>query len=150
MSSQPKETSHATSLFEDGLKNRRKVVGGAYVDLALRNGSTEFAYPNQQLVTDLTTRSGLGIMELMLTDVVLDIGMLVALKSWPELAIHIRGAINNGLTEVEIREALLQTSIYCGVPAGIEATKTATRVIDEMVANGEHQREMATVSPLLE
>lgn len=86
----------------------------------------------------------------MLTDVLLDIGMLVALKSWPELAIHIRGAINNGLTELEIREALLQTSIYCGVPAGIEATKTATRVIDEMVANGEHKREMSTVSLLLE
>ncbi|KAI3571584.1 AhpD-like protein [Fusarium oxysporum f. sp. albedinis] len=150
MSSQPKETSHATSLFEDGLKNRRKVVGGAYVDLALRNGSTEFAYPNQQLVTEwcwgnIWSRPGLSFKQRSL----LNIGMLVALKSWPELAIHIRGAINNGLTELEIREALLQTSIYCGVPAGIEATKTATRVIDEMVANGEHKREMAAVSPLL-
>ena len=70
-----------------------------------------------------------------------DIGMLIALKSWPELAVHTRGAINNGLTEVEIREAILQASVYCGVPAGIEATKVASAIIDQMVANGEHQRE---------
>ncbi|KAG5742935.1 hypothetical protein H9Q70_014350 [Fusarium xylarioides] len=151
MSSQSNETSYATNLFKNGIKNRRKVVGDAYVDLALQKGSTEFAYPNQQLVTEwcwgnIWSREGLSFKQHSL----LNIGMLVALKSWPELAIHIRGAINNGLTELEIREALLQTTIYCGVPAGIGATKTAARVIDEMVANGEHKREMATESPLLE
>jgi 4-carboxymuconolactone decarboxylase len=54
--------------------------------------------------------------------------MLVTLNRGPELAIHVRGAINNGLTEVEIREALLQTTIYCGVPAGVEAFKIAQKV----------------------
>lgn len=73
--------------------------------------------------------------------------MLIGLKSWPELGIHIRGAINNGLTELEIREAILQASIYCGVPAGIEATKTATRVINEMVEKGEHKRQLAESVP---
>jgi 4-carboxymuconolactone decarboxylase len=68
--------------------------------------------------------------------------MLIALKSWPELGVHTRGAINNGLTEVEIREAILQASVYCGVPAGIEATKVASATIDAMVANGEHKREL--------
>lgn len=54
--------------------------------------------------------------------------MLVALNRAPELAVHVRGAIRNGLTEAEIREALLQTTIYCGVPAGVEAFKVAEKV----------------------
>ncbi|KAL3463100.1 AhpD-like protein [Aspergillus heterothallicus] len=64
--------------------------------------------------------------------------MLVALNRGPELAIHVRGAINNGLTEVEIREALLQTSIYCGVPAGVEAFKIAEKTINSMKQAGEY------------
>jgi hypothetical protein len=71
-----------------------------------------------------------------------DIGMLIALKSWPELGVHTRGAINNGVSEVEIREAILQAAIYCGVPAGIEATKVASATIDDMVAKGEHVRQL--------
>lgn len=74
--------------------------------------------------------------------------MVIALKSWPELAIHVRGAINNGLSEMEIREAILQTSIYCGVPARIEARKTAARVINDMVANVEHKKELTEVAAL--
>lgn len=70
--------------------------------------------------------------------------MLIALKSWPELAVHTRGAIRNGLSEVEIREAVLQAAVYCGVPAGIEAMKVTARTIDEMVANGEHTRQLKT------
>lgn len=69
--------------------------------------------------------------------------MLVALKSWPELGVHVRGAINNGVTEQEIREALLQTSIYCGVPAGIEATKVAERTLNDMAEKGEYKRVLA-------
>ncbi len=78
-----------------------------------------------------------------------DIGMLIALKSWPELGVHTRGAINNGLTEEEIREAILHATIYCGVPAGVEAMKVAEKVINEMVEKGEHKRELKTKSPLL-
>lgn len=73
--------------------------------------------------------------------------MLIALKSWPELGAHVRGAINNGLTELEIREAVLQATVYCGVPAGVEAMKVAAKAIDDMVANGEHARELKTKSP---
>jgi 4-carboxymuconolactone decarboxylase len=68
--------------------------------------------------------------------------MLIALKSWPEVGVHTRGAINNGLSEIEIREAILQAAVYCGVPAGLEAMKVATGVIDDMVAKGEHKREL--------
>lgn len=68
--------------------------------------------------------------------------MLIALKSWPELGVHTRGAINNGLTELEIREAILQASVYCGVPAGVEAMKVADKTIADMVAKGEHKRQL--------
>lgn len=76
----------------------------------------------------------------------LDIGMLIAIKSWPELAIHTRGALNNGLSELEIREAILHATIYCGVPAGVEAMKVAEKVINEMAANGEHKRQLGEKS----
>ncbi|KAK7417701.1 hypothetical protein QQX98_004357 [Neonectria punicea] len=138
-----------TDMFELGLQNRREVVGNAYVDAAVRNGSSEFAYPGQQLVTEwcwgnVWSRPGLERKQRSL----LNIGMLIALKSWPELGIHVRGALNNGLTEVEIREAVLHATIYCGVPAGVEAMKVAEKTINDMVSKGEHTRELAEVSPL--
>jgi 4-carboxymuconolactone decarboxylase len=64
--------------------------------------------------------------------------MLIALKSWPEVGVHVRGAINNGLTELEIREAILQSAIYCGAPAGLEAMKVASAVLEDMAAKGEY------------
>lgn len=73
--------------------------------------------------------------------------MLIALKSWPELGVHTRGAIRNGVTELEIREAILHATIYCGVPAGVEAFKVAAKVLDEMVAAGEHNRQMEDLAP---
>ena len=83
------------------------------------------------------------------TNSFIDIGMLIALKSWPELGVHIRGALNNGLTEVEIRESILHATIYCGVPAGVEAMKVAERTINDMVAKGEHKRQLSEKSPLV-
>lgn len=73
--------------------------------------------------------------------------MLIALKSWPELRVHTRGAIRNGVSELEIREAILHATVYCGVPAGVEAFKVASSVIDEMVAGDEHKREMKDMAP---
>lgn len=74
--------------------------------------------------------------------------MLIALKSWPELEIHVKGGIRNGLTEIEVREAVLQATIYLGVPAGVEGMKVAERAINDMVAKGEHKRQLAEKSPL--
>ncbi|KAI0803741.1 4-carboxymuconolactone decarboxylase [Xylaria sp. FL0064] len=130
-------------LFEEGLKVRRSVVGDAYVDRALENGSSEFSQPNQNLVTEWCwgfawTRPGLDRKQRSL----LNIGMLIALNRSPELAAHIRGARNNGLTELEIREAILHCTIYCGVPAGVEATKVAEKVLNEMAEKGEMAREL--------
>ncbi|PWY88314.1 CMD-domain-containing protein [Aspergillus heteromorphus CBS 117.55] len=129
------------TLFDEGMKVRREVLGDAYVDRALANGSSEFARPGQELITEvgwgyIWTRPGLERKQRS----ILNLGMLIALKAWPELAVHTRGAINNGLTEKEISEAVLQATVYCGAPAGIEATKVTERVINEMIESGEYKR----------
>lgn len=143
MSTDPKLNDLHKKLFDEGLKIRRAVVGDAYVDRALANGSTEFSRAGQELVTEFCwgyawTRPGLDRKQRSL----LNIGMLMALNRAPELAVHVRGAINNGLTEVEIREAILHATTYCGVPAGVDAMKIAEKVLDEMAATGEHPREL--------
>ncbi len=143
MSTDPKLTELHKTLFDEGLKVRRSVVGDAFVDRALANGSTEFSKPGQELVTEWCwgyawTRPGLEKKQRSL----LNIGMLMALNRGPELGAHIRGAINNGLSEMEIREAIIHCTIYCGVPAGVDAMKIAERVLDEMVERGEHTREL--------
>ncbi|MCJ1302177.1 hypothetical protein MMC08_004980 [Hypocenomyce scalaris] len=121
------------TIFDEGLKVRYEVAGKEYVDKSLANGSSDFARPMQELVTEtgwgfVWTRPGLERKQRSL----LNIAMLCALNRATELAVHIRGAVNNGASEVEIRETLLQASIYCGMPAGIEGFKVAERVITEM------------------
>ena len=181
MSSQPKYNGHNPTMFDEGLKVRRAVVGDAYVDKALQGGASEFSWPGQQLVSsnsallgiknangykvteycwgEIWTRPGLDRKQRSLLSMIpnlssqshhymsiandgADLGMLIALKSWPELAIHTRGAINNGLTEVEIREAVLQATIYCGVPVGREAMQVCEKTINDMVEKGEHKRQL--------
>jgi 4-carboxymuconolactone decarboxylase len=120
-------------IFEEGLKVRYQVAGKEYVDRSLANGSSEFARPMQELVTEacwgsVWTRPGLEKKQRSLQN----IAMLCALNRATELAVHVRGAINNGASEVEIRETLLQAAIYCGIPAGIEGFKVAEKVITDM------------------
>lgn len=121
------------TIFEEGLKVRYEVAGKTYVDKALENGSSDFARPMQELVTEacwgsVWTREGLERKHRSL----INIAMLCALNRSNELAVHVRGAINNGASMVEIRETLLQAAIYCGIPAGMEGFKVAERVIIEM------------------
>lgn len=134
-------------LFNAGLAMRRSVVGDAYVDRALTAGSTEFSRPGQELVTEWCwgyawTRPGLSKRDRSL----LNIGMLMALNRAPELAVHVRGARRNGLSEEEIREAILHATTYCGVPAGVDAMKTAEKVLDDMAEKGEMPRQLAAKS----
>lgn len=119
------------TVFEEGLKLRRAVNGAAYVDNALKNNVSDFNRPMQELVTEscwrsVWTRDGLEKKYRSL----LNIGMLVALNRSTELATHVKGALTNGATEVEIRETLLQAAIYCGMPAGLEGFRVAEKVID--------------------
>ena len=120
-------------LFNAGLAVRRQVVGDTYVDRALQNGSTEFSRPGQELVTEFCwgyawTRPGLDRK----TRSLLNLAMLTALNRSPEVKLHVRGAINNGVTVDEIKETLLHATIYCGVPAGLDAFKVANEVLKEM------------------
>jgi 4-carboxymuconolactone decarboxylase len=121
--------------YELGLRTRREVLGSEYVDRALEN-ATEFTEPIQQLVTEycwgaVWTRDGIDRK----TRSLLNLGMLTALNRPHELAAHVRGAVNNGCSAVEIREVLLQAAIYCGLPAALDAFRTAERALEE--ARGE-------------
>lgn len=134
------EAAHKT-LYDVGLQCRREVVGDAYVDRALQGGSSEFAKPMQDIVTEtcwgsVWTRPGLDRKQRSL----LNIGMLCALNRGSELGNHIRGAIRNGLSEIEIREAIIQVSQYCGMPAGLEGFKVAEKIINDMISSGEYKR----------
>jgi 4-carboxymuconolactone decarboxylase len=134
MASAPSSSKNVKSahkiLFEEGLKIRYEVAGKTYVDKSLQNGSSDFARPMQELVTEacwglVWSRPGLERK----TRSMLNMAMLCALNRGPELAVHVRGTLNNRATEVEIREVLLQVSIYCGMPAGLEGFKIAEKVI---------------------
>lgn len=122
------------ALFEEGLATRREVLGDAYVNASINN-ATDFNIEMQELVTqycwgDVWNRPGLDRRSRSL----LNLAMLTALNRPHELKIHLRGALNNGVTRDEIKEVFLQTAIYCGVPAAVDAFRTATEVFKEMDA----------------
>jgi 4-carboxymuconolactone decarboxylase len=128
--------SDQTTLYDRGMQVRRAVLGDAYVDRSLQGG-TEFRQPMQELVTEFCwgavwSREGLDRK----TRSLVNIGMLTALNRSTELAAHIRGAVNNGATKEEIQEVLLQTAVYCGMPAGLESFRVAEKVFDELAAEG--------------
>jgi len=120
------------AMFEAGLKNRREVLGAEYVDKSIASAD-DFNMPMQELVTEycwgaLWGRPGLSRQQRSM----INLAMLVALGRSHELRLHIRGAINNGLTKDDIREIFLQTAIYCGMPAAIDAFRNAREVFKEM------------------
>jgi 4-carboxymuconolactone decarboxylase len=118
--------------FDKGLITRRAVLGADYVDNSIKNAD-DFNLPMQELVTEycwdaIWNRPGLDRK----TRSMLNLAMLTALNRPHELRLHVRGAINNGLSKDEIKEVLLQTAIYCGVPAAIDSFKNAKEVLKEM------------------
>ena len=120
-----------TDKFEQGLAIRRQVLGADYVDASINN-ATDFTMPMQELVTKYCWGEVWGRDTLPLkTRSMINLAMITALNRPHELKLHVRGALNNGCSTEEIREVLLQTAIYCGVPAAIDAFRTAKEVIDE-------------------
>ena len=118
--------------FEKGLEIRRSVLGAEYVDNSINN-ATDFNMPMQELVTEycwgeVWARPGLPKK----TRSIINLAMITALNRPHELKLHVRGAINNGVSREEIQEVLLQTAIYCGVPAAIDGFRTAKEVLDEI------------------
>ena len=118
--------------FEKGLSIRRQVLGSEYVDNSLKNAD-DFNRPLQELITqycwgEIWSRPGLNLK----TRSLINLAMLSALNRPHEIKIHIRGAINNGVTKDEMQEVLLQVAIYCGAPAALDSFRIAKEVFKEM------------------
>jgi 4-carboxymuconolactone decarboxylase len=119
-----------------GLKNRKEVLGEAHVERSFATAD-DFTMPYQDLITEycwgaVWDRPGLPRK----TRSLLNLAMLTALNREEEFKLHVRAAFRNGVTKDEIREVLLQTAIYCGVPAANSAFKQAREVFAAMDKEG--------------
>lgn len=120
--------------FDDGLAMRKKVLGADYVEKTLKD-TDELLLPFQELLTEFAwgsvwTRPGLSLK----TRSMLTVAMCIALNRPHEIKLHLRGAIRNGCTKVEIREMLLQSFIYCGGPASVDAANLIRTALPEIEA----------------
>lgn len=120
----------AEPAHERGMKVRREVLGDEHVDAATER-TTEFTREFQDLITryawgEIWTRPGLDRR----TRSCMTLTALIAIGRFDELAMHVRAALRNGLTEDEIKEVLLQSAVYCGVPAANAAFAVAQKALD--------------------
>lgn len=118
--------------YEAGMQVRREVLGDAHVDRSLQH-ITPFNEEFQEMITrhawgDIWTRPGLPRH----TRSLVTIAMLIGMNREGELKLHLRAAKNNGVTRDEIKEVLLQSAIYCGIPAANATFHLAEQVYDEM------------------
>lgn len=117
--------------YEAGLKVRRAVLGDAHVDRSLARQS-DFTQEFQEMITrhawgEIWTRPAFDRK----TRSVMTLAMLIALNRGEEFKLHVRGALNNGLTRDDIKEVILQAAVYCGVPAANTAVHLAQEVFAE-------------------
>lgn len=120
--------------FEKGLEIRKAVLGKEFVEKSFASAD-DFNRPLQELVTEYCWGACWGRDTLdRKTRSMLNLAMLAALNRPHELKMHVKGALRNGLTKDEIREVLLQVVIYAGVPAGVDAFRTAREAINEAEA----------------
>ena len=120
-----------SAVYKKGLKIRRAVLGRKYVDASIK-AADDFNRPFQELVTEycwgaVWGRPGLSRK----TRSLINLAMLTALNRPHEVKLHIKGALNNGVSKDAIREVLLQTAIYCGVPASLDSFRIAREVFAE-------------------
>lgn len=119
-------------LYERGLKVRKEVLGDTYVDNAI-NSADDFSRPLQEYVTAHAwaaswARPGLEKK----TRSMLNLAMLTALNRPHEFKVHVKGALNNGVTKDEIREILIHAAVYCGAPAALDSARVAKEVFAEL------------------
>jgi 4-carboxymuconolactone decarboxylase len=124
----------ANEKFEKGLALRKQVLGADYVEKSMASADS-FSMPMQELSTEycwghVWTRPGLALRDRSL----INIAMISALNRPHELKLHVKAALNNGLSREEIREVILQVAVYCGVPAGIDSTRIAREAFAEVDA----------------
>jgi 4-carboxymuconolactone decarboxylase len=115
--------------YEAGMKVRREVLGDAHVDRATAN-ATDFTRPFQEMITrsawgEVWTREELDRR----TRSCITLAVLTALRAENEIPMHVRGAIANGLTPEEIREVIMHTAVYAGVPAANSAMAIAQKTL---------------------
>tara|TARA_R110000772_G_scaffold167899_9_gene279637 strand:- start:78 stop:467 length:390 start_codon:yes stop_codon:yes gene_type:complete len=119
------------ALREVGLKIRREVLGEEHVDKSIANAN-DFNRPMQDLLAEYCWGygwSGEGLSRRERS--ILNLGMLTALGRSHEVAVHTRGARNNGLSNEEISAIFIQAAIYCGVPAAVDSFREATKVLED-------------------
>jgi len=119
------------TLFNEGLETRRDVLGKEYVDGSLAKAN-DFMMAFQRITTEWCwgyawNRPGLDRKARSM----LNLAMLTALNRPNEIRLHVKGALNNGVTVEEIKEILLHATVYCGIPAGLDAIKVANQVLEE-------------------
>jgi 4-carboxymuconolactone decarboxylase len=119
----------SSEMFDRGLQTRREVLGADYVDRSLAQAD-DFMMAFQRVTTEwawdyVWNRPGLDRR----TRSLLNLAMLTALGKSAELKLHVKGALTNGVTVEEIKEVLLHASVYCGIPAGLEAFRAAHEVL---------------------
>jgi 4-carboxymuconolactone decarboxylase len=119
----------SSEMFDRGLRTRREVLGAEYVDASLARAD-DFMMAFQRVTTELAwdyvwNRPGLDRR----TRSLVNLAMLTALGKPAELKLHVKGALTNGATVDEIKEVLVQASVYCGIPAGLQAFRAADEVL---------------------
>lgn len=118
--------------YELGLKIRKEVLGEAHVQRSMANAD-DFSKPFQEIVTEYGWGGSWGRGVLAKRErSILNLGMLGAMGRHNEFKVHVKGALNNGVTPEELREVLIQIAVYCGLPAGLEVFRLAREVMDEM------------------
>ncbi|KAL4809644.1 AhpD-like protein [Aspergillus unguis] len=142
LNTSPNTNPTLSDLYLTGLSTRTSVLGPSHVQRSLESANA-FTQPMQEAITEwawgaIWNRPGLDRKQRSL----LNIGMLIALGRQAELGMHVRGAVRNGLSELEIREAVMHSLVYCGAPAAMEGMRTVDRVLGEMEEKGELKREL--------
>ena len=118
--------------FEEGLRIRKEVLGETYVNESFEN-ATPFDKPFQEFITEsawggVWSRGPLDRK----TKSIITLSVLIALKSDSEIALHTKGAIQNGVSPEELLALLIHSSVYAGVPASLSAMKTVKKVLSDM------------------
>lgn len=115
--------------FDKGFANRKAVLGAAHVEKSWA-AADDFNKPMQQLVTEYCWGEIWGDDSLPFkTRSIVNLAMLTAMSQHHELAVHVKGALTNGVTKEEIRAVLMQGAIYCGVPLALAAFRVASEAI---------------------
>ncbi|MGY1812530.1 4-carboxymuconolactone decarboxylase [Blastococcus sp. SYSU D00820] len=130
--SEPEMPATDAARREAGMRTRREVLGDEWVDRAVA-GTTPFTADFQDFITrvawgDLWQRPGLPRRERSIAT----LSITIALRHWDEFALHVRAAVNNGLSDADIAEVIQHAAVYAGVPAANHAFKVARPILEEL------------------